>query len=281
MTQFVWLNDKLIPLADARVSVNDRGFQFGDGFFETLRAADGRVWFLAAHLNRLRASAAAFRLPFPEDLPWAERLRELLAANHLTRGTARVKILLSRGEAAGLGLSRECRPTLVIWAYPYEPPAAAEYARGWSVAVFPERRSAFLGRHKSTNYLFYLAARQFALDRGAREAIILETDGSVSEAAAASLIYQQEGRFFTPAAASALPGVTVAALTRGLARHGLGLAAVTTTIAQLQQSQSLWLANSLIGLLPVASIDGEPLPISSLNDFLQATLRAEAERPAA
>jgi branched-subunit amino acid aminotransferase/4-amino-4-deoxychorismate lyase len=277
MAQFVWLNDKLIPLADARVSVNDRGFQFGDAFFETLRADNGRVWLLNEHLERLQAAAAAFRLPFP-DLPWADRLSELLAANHLTGGVARVKVLLSRGEAPGLGLPRECRPTLVIWAYPYEPPAAAEYARGWPVVVFPERRSGFIGRYKSTDYLFYLAARQFALDRGVREAIVLEADGCVSEGAASSLICERQGRFFTPAAASALPGVTLAVLARGLARHGLDLPAVATSVPQLQQGGGLWLANSLIGLVPVASIDGEALPVSSRNEFLQETFRAEAGR---
>ena len=62
--QFVWLNDGLIPISQARVPVNDRGFLYGDGLFETLRAEAGRVQFLAEHLERLSASARAFRLPF-------------------------------------------------------------------------------------------------------------------------------------------------------------------------------------------------------------------------
>jgi branched-chain amino acid aminotransferase/para-aminobenzoate synthetase component 1 len=69
MEEFVWLNDDLIPLAQARVPVNDRGFLYGDGLFETLRADDGRVQFLAEHLERLAASARAFRLPFPANVP--------------------------------------------------------------------------------------------------------------------------------------------------------------------------------------------------------------------
>ena len=59
------------------------------------------------------------------------------------------------------------------------------------MAVFPERRTTFLGRHKSLNYLFYLAARQYALDQGAREALVLEADGLVSEGAATSLVVAQ------------------------------------------------------------------------------------------
>ena len=270
--EFVWLNDELLPSDLARVSVNDRGFLYGDGWFETLRADDGRVQFLAEHLERLGASARTFRLPFPDNLPWQERLAQLLTANGLSRGPARVKILLSRGEAPGLGLPEECRPTLVIWAQPYTPPSPEEYAAGWPVVVFPEGRSTFVGRHKSLNYLFYLAARQYALDRGAKEALILEADGLVSEGAATSLVYLRQGRYYTPASASALPGVTVTVLGRGLAARGLTLDTCPTTVAQLQETDGLWLANSLMGLMPVAAVNGTPAPLSDATAFLQRVL---------
>ncbi|MFA4903066.1 MAG: aminotransferase class IV [Desulfobaccales bacterium] len=272
--QFIWLNDDLLPLAQAHISVNDRGFQFGDGLFETLRADSGRVQFLNEHLERLKSSAQAFRLPFPAELPWEERLGRLLTANSLTQGPARIKILLTRGIAPGLGLPEDCRPTLVIWAHPYTPPTPAEYAAGWAVAVFPEGRSTFVGRHKSLNYLFYLAARQYALDHGAQEALILEADGLVSEGAATSLVYLHQGQFYTPEALSSLPGITLAVLRRGLSARGRTLSARPTSVAQLQAADGLWLANSLMGLMPVAAIDGTPLTISAATSFLQELLEA-------
>jgi branched-subunit amino acid aminotransferase/4-amino-4-deoxychorismate lyase len=272
MEEFVWLNDKLIPLDQARVSVNDRGFLYGDGLFESLRADMGRVHFLTEHLERLEASARAFRLPFPENTPWQERLAQLLAANGLISGPARVKILLTRGVAPGLGLPEECRPTLVIYAQPYTPPSPEAYAAGWPVVVFPEGRSTFVGRHKSLNYLFYLAARQYALDCGAKEAIVLDADGLVSEGAATSLIYLQQGRYYTPASPSALPGVTVTVLGRGLAARGLTLTARPTPVAQIQEAHGLWLANSLMGLMPVAAVNGTPMPLSPATAFLQEVL---------
>jgi len=272
MEEFVWLNDKLIPLDQARVSVNDRGFLYGDGLFESLSADMGRVHFLTEHLERLEASARAFRLPFPENTPWQERLAQLLAANGLISGPARVKILLTRGVAPGLGLPQECRLTLVIYAQPYTPPSREAYAAGWPVVVFPEGRSTFVGRHKSLNYLFYLAARQFALDQGAKEALILEAGGLVSEGAATSLIYLYQGHYYLPASASALPGVTVSVLGRGLAARGLTLETRPTTVAQLKASEGLWLANSLMGLMPVAAVDGAPVPVSAATAFLQEVL---------
>ena len=270
--QFVWLNDELIPISQARISVNDRGFQFGDGLFETLRAAAGRVFLLTEHLERLQASAQALRLPFPADIPWEERLAHLLAANGLTAGAARLKILLTRGVAPGLGLPAGSRPTLVIWAHPYSPPTPAEHAAGWPVAVFPEPRSTFLGRHKSLNYLFYLAARQYALDNGAKEALICEADGLVSEGAATSLVYLQAGQFYTPEAKSALPSVTLAVLRRGLIGRGRSLEPRPTSLSDLHTAQGLWVANSLMGLMPVAAIDGAPLPRSDATAFLQDVL---------
>ena len=274
MEEFVWLNDELTPISQARVSVNDRGFLYGDGLFETLRVEAGRVLFLPEHLERLEASARVFNLPFPGAVSWQERLTALLAANGLNRGPARVKILLSRGEAPGLGLPPSSRPTLVIWAQPYTPPSPEEYAAGWPVVVFPEGRATFVGRHKSLNYLFYLAARQYALDRGAKEALILEADGLVSEGAATSLVYLHQGRYYTPASASALPGVTLTVLGRGLSARGLTLKARRTIVAQLQASGGLWLANSLMGLMPVAAIDGAPMLLSEATAFLQEVLAA-------
>lgn len=255
----IWLNDDLLPASQARVSMADRGFLYGDGFFETLKAENGRVLFLDEHLKRLTASAHAFRFSLPANLPWEQRLQELLAANGLLESSAAVKILLTRGEADGLGLPAALSPTLVIYARPYMPPSPEEYANGWPVAVFPERRTTFIGRHKSLNYLFYLAARQYALDRGAREALILEADSSISEGAATSLVLLLNGRLISPAAASALPGVTVAVLARALQRRGEILDQTRLELSHIEAAAGLWLANSLMGLLPVASVDGKPV----------------------
>lgn len=274
---YLWLNDDLLPASEARVSVSDRGLLYGDGFFETLKAENGRPWFLTEHLDRLEASARAFRIPFPQGLDWRARLERLLAANELTARLAAVKILLTRGEAGEPGLPSGSRPTLIISAKPYDPPSPREYAAGWPVVTFPEARTTFLGRYKSLNYLFCLAARQYALDQGAREALILESDGLVSEGAATSLIYVRNGRYFTPQAPSALAGVTLAVLARAFRRRDARLEARPTTLAELRDSAGLWLANSLMGLMPVASVDGAAVRISEdATKVLEGCLRSEA-----
>jgi branched-chain amino acid aminotransferase/para-aminobenzoate synthetase component 1 len=275
-SEFVWLNHELLPLSEARIPVDDRGFLYGDGFFETLRAESGRVLWFREHLERLAASARTFRLEFPTQVPWEERLDQLLTANNLNQGLAAVKILLSRGAAPGVGLPQVSAPTLVIYARPYAPPPHGEYEAGWPLVTFPERRSTFLGRHKSLNYLFYLAARQCALDQGAKEALILEADGLVSEGAATSLVYADNGCLFAPMAPSNLPGVTLAVIARALKRQGRELKATPTSLSRLQRAQGLWVVNSLMGVMPVASLDHTAIPLAAeLTHLLTACLQAE------
>ncbi|MDI6854703.1 MAG: aminotransferase class IV [Deltaproteobacteria bacterium] len=273
---FVWLNDELLPASQACISVHDRGLLYGDGFFETIRAENGSPWFLSEHLNRLRAAAEVFRIPFPQGIDWQARVERLLAANGLTERLAAVKILLTRGEAIDLGLPAASRPTLIIYARPYTPPGPGEYAAGWPVAIFPEPRTTFLGRYKSLNYLFYLAARQYALDQGAREALILESDGLVSEGAATSIIFVRDGRYFTPQAPSALAGVTLAVLARAILRRNIRLETKPMALDELRQAEGLWLVNSLMGVMPVAAVDGQAVRLApEATDFLQDCLTSE------
>ena len=99
-------------------------------------------------------------------------------------------------------------------------PQPRNIALGWPVMSFPERRTNFLSRHKSLNYLFCLAARQYAVDRGGREGLILEADGAVSEGSTAGILWQEDDTFFTPLSENALPSVTVAVLREALSHEG-------------------------------------------------------------
>lgn len=272
----VFLNGRFQPASQATVSVQDRGLLYGDGLFETLRAANGQPFWLRQHLARLTRSAAALNLSLPEQLPWAEIIRELLRRNGLAMEIAIVKILVTRGEATTLGLPVTKQPTVIISARPYTPPPPEDYRHGWPVVVFPERRHCFLGTHKSLNYLFSLAARQYALDHGGREALILEADGNVAEGAAAGLLWQEQGSYCTPRAGNALPSVTLQVLREILDRRSLTIRQEPAPPARLLQAEGVWLANSLMGLMPVAALDGQPLTLAPVTSWLNDLLWSEA-----
>ncbi len=271
----VFVNGKFLPVAQATVSVQDRGLLYGDGLFETIRAEAGRPLWLKQHLARLEQSAFVLNLTLPRHFPWESRIQELLERNGLAGNLAAVKILITRGAIATLGLPEPEQPTIIIYARKYEPPPAEEYKAGWPVIRFPEHRVNFLSRHKSLNYLFCLAARQYAVDRGGREGLILEADGTVAEGATTAVVWQEGNTFLTPRAGNALASVTVDILRKVLSRQGANLTAAPATFARLTASQGLWLANSLIGLLPVASVDGQALAISSETARLNTLLWSE------
>jgi branched-subunit amino acid aminotransferase/4-amino-4-deoxychorismate lyase len=272
----VFVNGQFLPPPQATVSVQDRGLLYGDGLFETFRAEAGRPAWLKRHLTRLGRSAAALNITLPHDFPWEIKIRELLQRNNLEHNLAAVKILITRGENATLGLPPTDQPTIIIYARNYEQPSNEEYRTGWPVITFPEPRLNFLGKHKSLNYLFCLAARQYALDRGGREGLILEADGTVSEGAATAIIWQEADTFFTPKAASALPSVTVTVLQEALSHQGAALTVKPATIDKLISAQGVWVANSLMGLLPVSLLDGQALALSRETGRLNTLLWSEA-----
>jgi branched-chain amino acid aminotransferase/para-aminobenzoate synthetase component 1 len=258
----VWLQGRLTPLAEARISPLDRGLLYGDGLFETLRAQDGQAPHLAPHLERMAASARVLRLAWPQGLDWAGAIAGLLAANGLAGpGTlARVKLLLTRGEAPGLGLPQAAQPTLLMLAEAYVQPTPEAYAAGLRLRVFRQGHAPPLAAHKSLNYLYYLLARQAAQEAGGDEAVILGPAGEVCEAAMGSLLIHDGQGWWTPASPWRLPGVTLGLVSALLAGMGQPVAARPGRPGDLLAAGTIWVLGSLMGVMPVAEVDGRALP---------------------
>ena len=108
-----------------------------------------------------------------------------------------------------MGLPQSWGSTLCLTVKKYHGPDESQYAAGWRLTVFPERYCSPLARHKTLNYLYHLTARQFALDAGFDEAIILDANRWISETAAGSLLVRAGGRWCRPASPYQLAGTTV------------------------------------------------------------------------
>jgi D-alanine transaminase len=137
MTDLIWLNGETIPMADARLGVEDRGFQFADGVYEVIRLYGGKPFTLAEHLERLRKSAGGIQLPMPlaPDALAAE-VRKFIPRTGV--GDGMIYLQLTRGVCPRNHLFPEtCKPTLLFYARPLPPvppPGTAEGAKLWSVA---------------------------------------------------------------------------------------------------------------------------------------------------
>ena len=133
----VWIDGRLLPADGAHLSVFDRGFQLGDGVFETLRVRGGQPTELAEHTDRLRRSAAGLEIRLPEDIAarLATGIAVLLEAQGFDGpgGDASVRVTVSRGPFRGRGLlppGEVVQPTIAIQAWPVVPPPADHLERG-------------------------------------------------------------------------------------------------------------------------------------------------------
>ncbi|HYE00558.1 MAG TPA: aminotransferase class IV [Alphaproteobacteria bacterium] len=248
----IWLNGAILDAAAARIDPADRGFTLGDGLFETLRLKAGRPLRFAAHHARLAAGAALLRLPLPLDAADLDHaVIDTAAANGLA--DAAVRLTLSRGPGPrGVLPPAAPQPTLLIAAAPYARPPAACTA----VVATVTRRNEHspLSRLKTLNYLDLVLARQEAAERGADEAILLNTAGRVAEASIANVFALLDGCAVTPPPEEgALPGVLRAAALAEAAGAERPL-----TVDDLLRAEAVFLTNSQ-GIRRVSALDGRPV----------------------
>lgn len=264
----IWIDGELVAADGRHLSAFDRGFQLGDGVFETLRARAGRPTELAEHLARLRRSADGLDIPLGGalDEALAGGIAALLAADGLDGldGDASIRITVSRGEMSGRGLLPLDRPnpTVVIQAWPVPPPPADHLERGLHLAVSSVRRDPEnpLAALKTTSRADYVFARLEARRLGADDALFLTTDGHLSEATSANVFLVRGSELATPALACAiLPGTTRTWLLRWAGAVGLTAVEGWLTTSDLATADEAFLCSSVAGVLPVTRFDDRPI----------------------
>jgi branched-chain amino acid aminotransferase len=264
----LWIDGAIEPAAGRHLSAYDRGFQLGDGVFETLRARAGHPTELAEHLARLRRSAAGLDILLA---PSVERdlgggIAELLAAEGLDGrdADASVRITISRGAVTERGLlpGEPTDATIVIQAWPVAPPPAGHLERGLHLVVSSVRRdpASPLAALKTTSRADYVYARLEARRAGADDALFLTIDGRLSEATSANVFLVRGTELATPTLDSAiLPGTTRTWILRWGLSAGLTPAERSLVPRDLASSDEAFLCSSVAGILPVTTFDGAPI----------------------
>ena len=282
----IWIDGRLEAADALHLSAFDRGFQLGDGIFETLRATGGHPTELHEHLARLRGSAAGLDIELPSSLEAATEagIAALLAAEGLAGpdGDASVRITVSRGVVAARGLlpASEGRATIVIQAWPVSPPSAGHLEVGLHLVASAVRRDPAnpLAALKTTSRADFVSARLEARRAGADDALFLTIDGHLSEATSANIVLVRGTELATPSLDCAiLPGTT-----RTWILHwgiGAGLSVVEGRLSRedLARADEAFLCSSVAGILPVTRFEGAPIGIGRPGPW---TARARAAREA-
>lgn len=254
-----WLDGRLQPLAEARVSPLDRGYLFGDGIYEVMPVFDGRVYLLDQHLDRLDRSLREVRIPAPHTRDeWRRICGALVQANG--GGSSYLYLQVSRGfefarnhvPPAGMV------PAVFVFAIPLPEPVPPATDPGIACVTLPDNR---WGRCdiKSISLLANVLLKWQARDAGAIECILLR-DGRLMEGGSCSVLVVTDGVVRTPPdSPERLPGTTCA-LTMTLARRaGYRTEVREITEAELRSADEVWATASVMGLRPVTRLDGRPV----------------------
>jgi len=268
MTTHVWIGGALVPEGDARLAVTDRGFQLGDGIFETLRVRLGQPIELNGHLERLRASAAALAIALPEDVDrqLTDAIPQLLAAEGLETDDAALRITISRGSLPGRGLLPEgwetAVPTIVVQAWPYAPPAPRLIGLGVRAITTSLRHdpSSHLAGVKTTSRADHVLARIEAERAKADDALFLTIDGVIAEATSANVFAIDGDDLATPPrTAGILAGTTRSWLLGHAAAEGLRPVERDLRPDDLAGADEAFLTSSVAGILPLVELDRQPI----------------------
>jgi branched-chain amino acid aminotransferase len=262
-----WVNGRLVSADEPALTIGDRGFQLGDGVFETLRVRRGVAIELALHLQRLRDGLAALGIGLPAtDADLAAAIDAVVAAN--APADAALRLTVSRGAPTSRGILpagwRTLAPTIVVQAWPYVAVPADVLAAGVRAIVASGRRdpSHPLATVKTISRADHVHARLEAELAGAGDAITLTLDGHIAEATTANVAIVGGGRILTPPlAAGILAGTTRDWLLRpeGAAALGLPAAEAWITPADVLAADEALLCSSVAGFQPLVALDGTPI----------------------
>lgn len=282
MTDVVFLHGKLTPRAAATVSIDDRGFLFGDAVYEVMRVLRGRFIEPERHLARLARSLREVALPAPPVEPLAVAV-DLLHRNGLEQREAVIYLQVSRGAAQRQHAfpPGSVPPTVLMTATPFEPRRdLAE--RGVGAILQPDLRWSRCDI-KSVNLLPNVLAAQCATEAGAFEAILLR-DGVMTEATRSNVFAVVDGVLRThPTGPLILPGVTREVVLELAAEAGLAPSEEAVTAAELARADEVFVTGTTSDVMPVVTIDGRavgngaPGPVAKqLRGLLARRIEAEA-----
>jgi branched-chain amino acid aminotransferase len=260
---WIYLNNRFVSKEEAKISVFDHGFLYGDGVFETLRGYRGKVLMLGEHIARLEQSAARLHIPMPVKRSRLSAIvAESLELNKLTDAYLRITVSRGLGEI-GLDPALCKNPTLVVIAKPFEPYPESFYTDGVSVAVVQTRRNlpeAMPPHVKSLNYLNNILAKMEATALGAHDAVLLNHQGEVTEGTTSNVFVALGGRLLTPAHDCGIfAGITRNLVLRLARELEIPTEETRLTAADLPIADECFLTNTTVEVLPVTQVDGQKI----------------------
>jgi len=259
MPELAYVNGVFGPIAEATVSIEDRGFQFGDGVYEVIVAYDGRLFLLELHMRRLRRSAAAIMLDYDFD---EDPLEPVIAEGLRRCGflDALVYVQLTRGVAPrSHEIPENITPTVVMTFKPL--PVVPDELRQRGARMMTTLDTRWANCYvKAIILLPNVIAKNEALRRGYDDAIFVTETGEVRECTAYNLFIAKGGKLtIPPRTESILHGVTQGLLLECAAAIGLKVNEEAFDIATLCAADEVFMSGTTVDALGITSVDDQPI----------------------
>jgi D-alanine transaminase len=261
MSRIAYVNGRYLSRNDAKVAVEDRGYQFADGVYEVCEVRGGRLVDESRHMARLNRSLGELSIARPMS-PAALRvvLRETIRRNRVRNGIVYVQV--TRGVARrDFPFPADTRPSLVVTARSADLERLEQVAaEGIAVITVPDIRWKRVDI-KSVALLPNVLAKQAAREHGAREAWLVDAHGHVTEGASSNAwIVSREGKLITrPLGQSILPGITRSVVIDVIRAQGLAFEERSFTVEEAYAAREAFITSASQIVLPVVSIDGRPV----------------------
>ncbi len=283
MATLAMIDGRILDPEDAKVSVFDRGFLYGDAVFETIRTYGGAPFALDRHLERLSESAGRvyIELPVPLETLRSEVLKVVDAAGN---AEAFIRIMITRGSGETLGLDPGLakNPMYVVLVMPLEAPPASFYEQGIKTISYRTQRfadEADATGAKLVNYLISVLAMREARKAGAAEALILDREGHVLEGSTSNVFLLEGRRLVTPpASAGILVGITRHFVLELAREAGLSVEERSVPLERLLRAEEALITSSIREVVPVVAVDGAPIGSGAVGPVARDLLRRFREK---
>jgi D-alanine transaminase len=252
-----YINGSFVPVAEARISVFDRGFLFADGIYEVAAVLDGKLIDNASHLARLERSVREIALHLPETLPRIQEIqKELIARNRLVSGLVYLQVTRGAHTGRDFAFPKEVKPTLVMFTSVKDIVDAPSAKTGIAVITVPDIRWARRDI-KSVALLAQVLAKQAAAEAGATEAWMIE-DGMVTEGGSSSafILTQDDVLVTRPNSNAILPGCTSKAVVALAEERQLRVEQRPFSVSEALAAKEAFATSATLFVQAVVRIDG-------------------------
>ncbi len=272
----VYINGLFTPLKNAKVSILDRGFCYGDGLFETMRAFRGKVFRSNQHIERLFQSLPFIFIDLPMTLYEVNSaVQETLDRSNIKNAIIRLTVTRGINEPS-FQINQEVAPTLVIHARPHQPLPKTIYRKGVNISLITMQSPVLPGVNRSLktcNYLFNILLRQVSQLQGSMESVIVDPILGVTEGSTSNVFIVKDGILKTPSLnRSVLEGITRKVVIEIAMNHKIPVSKELLMSEDIINSDEVFITNSGIDIVPVVSVDDKPIGNKKpgiLTNFLQ------------